>query len=139
MKNLLKSVMLVLFVMPLIGCESEPIENVNHDQSRLSFENSLTAEIATCESLQSFAKFVNYGSYVTDFQVYDSEANLLVREVLTPDNSSDLKPIPSVKEVTVVIRNSENTFSMTVSMNKCMLYSFTIDESETFTIYKYQL
>ena len=45
--------------------------------------------------------------YDTDFIVYDSEGTILTSEFLTPNESSELKPITTNNKVTVVVKNSE--------------------------------
>ena len=131
--------MLVLLIVPLIGCESESIEKLNQDQSRLNLENSITVDGGPCEDLQTFTKFVNYGSYDTDFTVYGTDGTILTSEFLTPQHSSDLKSITPTAKVTVVLRNSGYALRKTVSMKTCMLYTFAIDASNTFTMYKSEL
>ena len=135
MKNLLKSVMLLLLTMSLIGCESEAIENVN-DQSR---ESSISTANGPCENLQALAKFVNYGSYETDFKVYDSDGVILTSDLLIPDNSSDLKPISTIDKVTLVISNSGTSIRKTLDLKSCMLYTFVIDAENAFRMYKSEI
>lgn len=138
MKNLLKSVMLTLIVVSFFGCETEEMDVIDQDQSVLN-RDSFSTNYGPCEESQSLAKFVNNGSYATDFKVYDSEGIILTSEFLTPRNSSDLKSISPGINVTIVSRNFEYTFSRTINMKKCMLYSFVIDASNNLNMYKHEL
>ncbi len=139
MKNLLKSVMLVLLIVSFIGCESEPI-NTFENQSRLNFADSPNVPLEPCENLQSFAKFANFGNQITDFILFDSAGDILIREYLSPFQSTDLLRISSSDEkLTVQIRNSGNSFRKTIGVQTCMIYTFMIDENNTVIIDKFEL
>lgn len=139
MKNLLKSVMLMLLMLPFIGCEAEPVDTVNPNQSRFNLESLAELPSGPCENAESFAKFANYGDFETNFIVYDSDGNVLSREFLSPNDFSGAKEINSNEKLTIKIRNSENSFRKTIGVSPCTIYSFVIDSRNNVITNKFEL
>lgn len=133
MRNLLKFLSLMCFVMLFSGCTNESIDN---DLLIAPMQSELNQP--PCVDDDPITRVINNGTIPYDFQVIDSEGVIIVDIPMVPPNTTTSWASFTPGEVLFLIDGDDNIAGddkVLLQMDTCMAYEIEIDSNNTIVSY----
>lgn len=127
MKNLLKTIALVIVLTTCYNCTTESVDNIQEELIANSDVSVLDAPNVACSGTIPQARLTNNGTVPFNLEIYSMEGTLLNHEYnITPGNTTSWKPFIEGETLFSVTNDTFEDEKVIYTMGTCMEFDMEI-------------